>query len=1318
MQQIVWTLLPKTAELVTVPGVSSGDRIVSDDLPPGDAIRLRFSVLVSPRLAGTTGRLDEFGPFLDWPATLAVTSFGVGFEGGPSFPAFIDPSGPYLARSDVWKGIFGPRTPVTSHVFDDHSGNQLISYPEASTAAMLSATYEATVTATPTVAPASGQWGDPASGLPSTVHDLRNLDRDRGSVMSGLNALLAENGYLPSSAVVTPVQKAAVLEQFLGGPQPGSVSVPSKDLPPTPEFDFHRALSIVGQYPMLQRLMGVVIDCYADVPLSYAGDWTIRFEVAPDPSDADRRPGSRCRIARDRFDAVALDSAYVDQGMLQVGGTRFAPITVDLDGGVLKLVSLAATVAGPTDPTAIEPLAALRSAGISLAMSDRAAMVAADLKRSKKNNDDLQGGLPVTLYAEDLIRGFRPDIFESEPGRWSSLTAQIGTVEIASEFGSAVAGLPPLTGEAIVTTSTTSEDPAGVKQKLPESLFGWTGWSLAVSQPGSVLDNPKTDGSGGGVGNVASGPRPELDVNVAVHPKSGSLPLLRYGSSYRVRVRTVDLAGNGPALEQPSSTPGQTALFKYERFEPVPTPEVLFVAPRTEGETIDRIVIRSQGPDDLNPSVALRHIAPPIMSWAMTETHRRFDRSVGGRVGPDPGAYVTYGTREKGGFGSRTGANPAEVVAHPQAKPDPSASGTFFYDATPLAINYLPDVFSVGACLRGLPGFTTPDWRSFVEDGDGWPDYRAYRLQVQEQSVAVPFHDGSRVLTVALPKAETVEVYLSSFLADGTEDQMGIFGLLSGSAKAALRTNARLGFLWALTPSRTLTLVHAVRVPMTPAEPLGMNRTRGIGDTFAYVIGQLSLHRKSTSRVDVSATWVDCVDDLKPVAGSGVLTAADFEVPRPSTPAFSVDADRVLTPPMTENVLQVGDRHEFGDTKHRVVTYSFNAITRFAEYFTEHQKVTAAGSFAGGQLVDLGGELVPGSTTVRTDDHSRTFSERTAFDVDDVSGKVMLNIGTGVGQIASGTKLVISFLKTPISSMSTAHKELVIPSSARPAPAEVDFVLPTFGWDLGAARRRSGRGLRVYLRRPWFSSGCGEKLGVVLWQNPLPARSVFPNAPQHVTHWAHDPLYAGPALSSDWPTLASIPSKAGSANGLTLPEFAGKVDVAVHEVAFDTERQLWFADLVFDPGSAYNPFIRLALARYQREAFSGYNLSQVTRVDYMQLAPDRVLSLVPASDRVQVMVSGPDGSTVAGPGVAEAWFEVKDASIVDPDLGWSRSGGLISLTRSKIGDSTTWQGLVKYPRGDAKRRLVVQQLEQFPSDSAGFFNLPDRRVVYMDTVEL
>ncbi|MCA9658551.1 MAG: hypothetical protein KC486_09415, partial [Myxococcales bacterium] len=71
----------------------------------------------------------------------------------------------------------------------------------------------------------------------------------------------------------------------------------------------------------------------------------------------------------------------------------------------------------------------------------------------------------------------------------------------------------------------------------------------------------------------------------------------------------------------------------------------------------------------------------------------------------------------------------------------------------------------------------------------------------------------------------------------------------------------------------------------------------------------------------------------------------------------------------------------------------------------------------------------------------------------------------------------------------SAPREIDVLSSARPAAPQIEYIVPTFGWGRreerdGLASRRRGQGVRVYLGRPWFSSGDGELLGVIVAHGP------------------------------------------------------------------------------------------------------------------------------------------------------------------------------------------------------------------------------------------
>src|SRR5262249_55283222 len=75
----------------------------------------------------------------------------------------------------------------------------------------------------------------------------------------------------------------------------------------------------------------------------------------------------------------------------------------------------------------------------------------------------------------------------------------------------------------------------------------------------------------------------------------------------------------------------------------------------------------------------------------------------------------------------------------------------------------------------------------------------------------------------------------------------------------------------------------------------------------------------------------------------------------------------------------------------------------------------------------------------------------------------------------------------------------------------------------------------------------------------------------------------------------------------------------------DPERKLWYCDIEVDPGDAYYPFVRIALARYQAHSVPDAHLSRVVMTDFIQLAPDRTAEVSLSDDRALVEVSGFSG---------------------------------------------------------------------------------------------
>jgi hypothetical protein len=398
-------------------------------------------------------------------------------------------------------------------------------------------------------------------------------------------------------------------------------------------------------------------------------------------------------------------------------------------------------------------------------------------------------------------------------------------------------------------------------------------------------------------------------------------------------------------------------------------------------------------------------------------------------------------------------------------------------------------------------------------------------------------------------------------------------------------------------------------------------------------------------------------------------------------------------------------RHEFGDTKYRRATYHAVATTRYREFF-------------------------PRTIT----DHSEK----------------------------------ITLTESVTNEDGTPRSELVrdIPSSARPAAPGVVYVVPTFEWerhDDGDQRRhvRRGNGVRVYLRRPWFSSGDGELLGVVLrdpvWRRvpraplaresaraparegargsrgpgplgaeitPLPAVR-FPFRPRplgdplasFVTDWGSDPVWQS-ADPRGQPTAAGFPRRVATANGLTLAELSETftVTVAAHEVSYDTERRLWYSDIDVALGETYFPFVRLALARYQPNSLLGAHLSRVVMTDFMQLLPDRTANLSLSAGNALITVSGLGARNIVDQ-IRESRFAELPATprpgtVIwvslqrrDPylggDLAWRTVADPIQLSIESLDRlATTWTGSLRLPRlaNDGEHRLLITETEIYLRD--------------------
>ena len=939
-------------------------------------------------------------------------------------------------------------------------------------------------------------------------------------------------------------------------------------------------------------------------------------------------------------------------------------------------------------------LATLRSSGLTLFADDRALQLLQTLDQSAKANAAATGNPPpgtdTRFFAEDLNRGYRLDIWDSTSNQWRSLHSRNAVYNFGERRwppdGDATIAEEGFVQLAATTPSTKDGSKASTDLYLHEAIARWVGWSLSAPRPGKALSRygdperavpPDDPNDPEYVVNPVVTP---FDVNPVYTVASGTLPSLRFGRAYRMRARLVDLAGNGLPVDSPLANflatflglPLRAEGLPYLRYQPAPSP--VLIARSTDavllpGSAINRIVIRSFNDDvandDIAPDLAAndRHVAPPRANVELGEQLGMFD-DASGKLNGSASMYALIAERDKGDFAE----SPPFTLAGQAGRTIPLEPGDSV-DALP----YLPDVLARGAAFRNLPGSGDKTRGRVAPDGGAanpvayetlgdpnprsgsatmvsyggesdWQKMQPFRFALEEGDGAPVWDGTSRLLTAFLPKGTTKTVLLSSYMGPEDLKLMGVWQwiregievgtvFLPGQQHLSSGTDTELvahilqraveGGHWMVTPPRTLKLVHAVQqpvgiptfVPLTvrradpsiglpdplltmpeldptaPGESAAVTGWRRLSGTDAFLLGGLRVHGASTAKVDVRAEWTDPVDNLLDPGPSETVNSKTIdEVPLPSTKATALAASgkdfRLVGQYDAEHdtiqFLRYGD--ELG-SKIEGVKQFFDAAPRHQFGDTRHHFVHY--------------------TSVATSRFREYFEPAAGLDFTRSSEPVPVHV----------------------------------PASARPLAPLVRYVIPTFGWQREATTNvkrsiRFGGGLRVYLDRPWYSSGADERLAVVTVPSGTNLTDEFREEWKAlVTQWGQDPIWKTAPLP-EAPAPWNFPDAVNREFDLPLEERQaavagggpGNVDVAAFNVHFDDARKMWYCDLTVDvPNPTYGAFIRLALARYQPYAIKDVKLSRIVLTDFAQLTPDRaaVVSADPYAPRtLRVTVSG------------------------------------------------------------------------------------------------
>jgi len=1131
-------------------------------------------------------------------------------------------------------------------------------------------------------------------------------------------------------------------------------------------IDFHQMLSGLGDFSELLRRLGLVIDLAvpADALPQTPDEFSFRkvrvrptwTTALPAGAHTDVTPFTRCLGGT--LNGLAVFAPVprlgeVSAGLWSPSSDDIDVVQVDLDGAALKTLHMGASLARllmggrerSIDAPTKDGVPALRTGGISLVRTGRAKALNDDFNRSLDLNTLLEGNpaAPPDLFAEDLVRGYRLDVQDLDVGPWRSLHQRVGTynalrfapgpLEIDDEGFSQVS----VAGRAQPPNAPV--DPAG-ELYLHESLLTWDGWSLAAPRPGkSIARDPRApdpnvpETQPQRVENKALA---SLPLETSFRVQDGTLPRLRFGHRYQFRVRAVDLAGNSPTLDQATQLIDQLGAradlvfpkdqeLPFSRFEPVNPPELAQRVEYSEGESLERLVIRSNFDQNAADYAAAhpvyqpeneRHVLAPKAALQMIETHGLLDAALDAKPGLLPPDQIAAIRQQVYALAQREAGTLSDTslpsVRFVRTSVDPNSNdGYAVHTEEQLITPYLPDPWAVGVVLRGLPGVPLGQDTVVRFGGAAWHEATPFRIRLAEGEGAPAWDDAARVLTIFAPPAALLRVGMVS-LFGGELEQVALWHWLVEALEQGKLAPQRFDELsalikdsrhWMVTPFRHLTLVHAVQQPL--AEPMvQMRAERWVAATKAQLRGEVDLHAPSTAKLDLLAEWQEPRDDPSKESWEMVTARAHvMEIPTQleKQPILLSDVE-------AEDALILRDE--------RMLLFDTQKCAIIAVRLRQN-------------LADPQANLTP-TRRDRMNSQINLAEKISGHEFGDTRYRRVRYHMTATTRFRE--YFAAELWRDPANITRIGNQvELDILSSARPAAPHVRYVLPTFAWEQSTGNdgsitsRRVGGGVRIYLERPWFSSGDGELLAVVL-KDQLPSRKQ--RTYEVSTFWGQDPLWFSPPLQA--PRPAAFKNALRAETHVQLAEFNNEnTQVVLFQPEWDGQRQLWYCDLELDTAGAYYPFIRLALARYQPNSLHDLRLSSVMLADFVQTAPDRSASV--ARDAAvpgvyNVAVSGITYQAlrmlneVVLPRTSQmrVHIERRLPEIEDEILGWTpvRPDLLpVTLTPGTIDAQgiTLWTGQIAAPAEwiGERLRLVIREFEQFD-------NSHDERIVHMDMIEL
>jgi hypothetical protein len=1130
-------------------------------------------------------------------------------------------------------------------------------------------------------------------------------------------------------------------------------------------LDFHQIVGHLADHPFMLRRLGLLIDLTFVIPPGSGIDGAANLVVQPEVAISGlttTAPTTACIVHEyGSTSAVAFRPLYGDvdnngnvlnplidtNGLLWADNASVLTMdTLDVDHAAINVANYAeqasSDLAGTGTGGSLQvTLPALKTTGFALHHNNREGLVG---MRLAQNSLWSSGS---TFFAEDFFRGMRVDVrtVTGTPGTagvasaWMSLCLRQSTFAFTNGHAAVVLsdeGYVKSSGMSAASTASTTD----VIYNVHETLLNWDGWSLVAARPGLSVGAATASTSGGIAPDGPVVPVPtntgagvNLPFTNTIVPMPGKLPKLRFGTTYEFRVRAVDIAGNDMMLSAATdntlvhASPATT----FQRYEPVAPPVLQLRKAVCEGESIEYMVVRSDpwGPGmaststwasansaapngtamanvGMNPyfPTCERHVSPPKTSVQMAEWHGALDnalakvtaanyvQSAWAIVSKEDGTYYDAMVTDTSTGQYRTVAQapaaapsvgrqiitPAAsqvLLAQAVAAGTPTFTGTqditrgdalvngqyVILDTTQVILPYLPDANASGVSFQGLPVAA------------GAPTTRTWGARVANPSGGVwPELSPWRLVLAGGPAN-----------SEATVSGLGAQSVAGTAVTVTLPPATQLSFTYssmigtptahAFCPADAADQTNAANglLPLlSPQRKLTMVHAVQHPMPPGLVTGDIVPQDRNpgeTAQTIVATYRFDGNSSARlDFTASWEEYVDQAGAANPSVPLPHSGIIDTITPNPGDSVVNTKTvRQLFGDTKRRDITYSTVATTRFREFF-------------------------PSSIT-----------------------SIPANITN----------------KTSLPTIITCK------SSARPPVPKVLYAVPSFLFNpLGGAAApasgttststRSGGIVRVYVDRPWYATGQGECLGLVLAPNPSGTvqSSLTTTYPNLVSQWGTDPIWYKGGLNALDRTHVNLATSIQICPGVALAEGVGTVDVACFAPNFNQARGLWYFDIGLNTDQAYFPFLRLALCRFQFESISDpssriagalMQASPVVTTEFVQLSATRNASVTNAgSGNYTVSVSGITAANQSAVGstalLAQSGHavtaEFQEATTANPDdIDWSTIGYVNTLTASSLsGNTVTYTGSIAFPSydatGGAKHRILFKEYELYPTD--------------------